>query len=236
MSQISTTKDSTTQTVVSSVAYQPFGPTKGFTFGNGQTHSRGFDQDGRISSYTLSAQSIAVAYDEASRLTCLSTGNCTSPTNSYGYDNVDRLTTFTGPSVSQAFTYDGVGNRLTKTVGGNTDTYALATTSNRLASITPPGGGSARTFSYDLNGSTTNDAINQFVYNTRGRMSQAISIAGTTNYMVNSLGQRIRKMSPMEDIVYHYDMQGRLIAERNPSGVALTEYIYLGDIPVAVIR
>lgn len=180
---------------------------------------------------TLATQSIAVGYDAASRLTCLSTGNCTSPTNAYEYDNLDRLTNFAGPSVNQAFAYDVVGNRLSK----NSDTYTPATTSNQLASITPKGG-SARNFSYDLNGSTTNDAINQFGYDTRGRTNQAISVAGTSNYQVNSLGQRIRKMNAQEDVVYHYDSQGRLIGETSPSGTTLTEYIYLADIPVAVVR
>jgi len=36
--------------------------------------------------------------------------------------------------------------------------------------------------------------------------------------------------------VYHYDAQGRLIAETSASGTFRKEYIYLGDIPVAVIQ
>ena len=38
------------------------------------------------------------------------------------------------------------------------------------------------------------------------------------------------------DTVYHYDSQGRLIAETSVSGTLKKEYIYLGDIPVAVIQ
>ena len=47
------TTQGATQTVVSSVAYRPFGPSTGFTFGNGQTYNRGFDLDGRVSSSAL---------------------------------------------------------------------------------------------------------------------------------------------------------------------------------------
>ena len=65
---------------------------------------------------------------------------------------------------------------------------------------------------------------------------QVGSVLGTTNYQVNSLGQRIRKSGPLGDTVYHYDAQGRLIAESSVSGTLRKEYIYLGDIPVAVIQ
>ena len=36
--------------------------------------------------------------------------------------------------------------------------------------------------------------------------------------------------------MYHYDAQGKLIAESNASGTVQKEYIYLGDTPVAVIQ
>jgi len=36
--------------------------------------------------------------------------------------------------------------------------------------------------------------------------------------------------------VYHYDAQGRLIAETSAGGAVRKEYIYLGEIPVAVIQ
>jgi YD repeat-containing protein len=73
-------------------------------------------------------------------------------------------------------------------------------------------------------------------YDTRGRMIQAVSAIGTTNYQVNSLGQRIRKANTQGDTVFHYDKEGRLIAESSPAGTVQKEYIYLGDIPVAVIQ
>lgn len=232
---IATTRDSTTLPVVSSVAYRPFGPTQGFTFGNGQSYTRGFDTDGRIASYTLATQSIAVGYDPASRIGFLSdTGNPVN-THNYGYDTLDRLTSYTGPSANQAFSYDGVGNRLTKTVGANTDTYSPAGTSNRLASITPSSG-PVRNYAYDATGSTTGDSVNTFTYDTRGRLTQAVSTVGTTDYQVNSLGQRIRKTNPQGDTLYHYDAQGRLIAESSASGQVQKEYIYLGDTPVAVLQ
>lgn len=78
--------------------------------------------------------------------------------------------------------------------------------------------------------------MNQYAYDTRGRLTQAISVVGTTNYQLNSLGQRIRKTNPQGDTLYHYDAQGRLITESSASGAIQKEYLYLGDIPVAVIQ
>jgi YD repeat-containing protein len=230
---VATTKDSATQTVVSSVAYRPFGPSTGFTFGNGQTYNRGFDQDGRIASYTLATQSIAVGYDAASRITSLTDTGIPANTNTYGYDTLDRLTGFTGPSTNQAYTFDATGNRLTKTVGAATDTYTYSGTSNQLSTIA---GSTNRTYAYDPNGSTTGDTANTYAYDARGRMVQATGVGGTSTYQVNSVGQRIRKTNTQGDTIYHYDSQGRLISETSASGTPQREYIYLGDTPVAVIQ
>jgi len=233
VSQIATTKGSTTQTVLSGVAYRPFGPIQSFAFGNGQTYTRGFDQDGRTASYTLGNQSFAVGYDAASRIASINENGNPPNSNTYTYDNLDRLLQAVLPGTPFAYSYDAVGNRLTKTVGAATDTYTYSGTSNRLSTIT---GGANRSYGYDANGSATGDGLNTFGYDTRGRLTQAISAIGATTYQVNSVGQRVRKTNTQGDTVYHYDAQGRLIAESNTSGQIQKEYIYLGDTPVAVIQ
>jgi len=139
------------------------------------------------------------------------------------------------PSASFGYDYDAVGNRLTKTVGAATDTYAYSSTSNRIASVTPATG-PLKSFTFDANGSTTNDSVNTYAYDTRGRMVQAVSTLGTTTYQVNSLGQRVRKTNSSGDTVFHYDTWGKLIAESDASGALRKEYLYLGDIPVAVVQ
>jgi RHS repeat-associated protein len=195
VAQINTTKDNVTQAVLLGVTYRPFGPVQSFTFGNSQTYTRGFDQDARIASYTLGAQSFAVGYDAASRIGFISDiGNPTN-SNTYAYDNLDRLTNAVLPGTPFAYSYDAVSNRLAKTVGASTDTYTPAATSNRLASITP-GAGSVRNLLYDANGATTNDGINQYAYDTRGRLVRAVTVLGTVQYQVNALGQRIAKILP----------------------------------------
>jgi YD repeat-containing protein len=236
VSAVTTTKPGESpEVVVQGVAYHPFGGVTGFTFGNGQVYSRSVDQDGRIASYSLGAQSYGIGYDAASRIEFISEVGNPANSNSYGYDALDRLIQAVLPSTNYAYGYDAVGNRSTKTAGASTDTYAYSATSNRLASITPASGPS-RSFTFDANGSTLADGVNTYVYDTRGRMVQAVSSLGTTAYQVNALGQRIRKTNSLGDRVFHYDTRGRLIAETDPGGGVKREYLYLGDIPVGVVQ
>jgi YD repeat-containing protein len=240
INQVTTTPPGgSAQTVASSIAYQPFGGVKAFALGNGQTYTRGIDLDGRIASYALGAQTFAIGYDAASRISSIA--DAADPVitnaNAYSYDSLDRLIGAALPtaSLSFAYAYDAVGNRTSKTVGSATDAYTYGATSNRLASISPQAG-TTRVYAFDANGSTTNDGINQFVYDARGRMVQSTGAPGVTTYQVNALGQRIRKTNITQDRVYHYDTRGRLIAETDPGGGLKREYLYLNDIPLAVIQ
>jgi YD repeat-containing protein len=230
---ITSIKADTTQPIVANVTYQPFGGPAGFTFGNGQTYSRGFDGDGRVASYTLATQTVAVGYDSGNRIAFLSDIANPQNSNTYGYDALDRLTQFVGPSTAQGFTYDGVGNRLSKTVGTVTQSYVYANASNRLSSLMA---GGDRSYTHDAAGNLTSDGLNTYAYDARGRLMQAVTSAATTHYTINSLGQRIRKSGSQGDTVYHYDDRGHLIAESTAAGVILKEYVYLGDIPVAVLQ
>jgi YD repeat-containing protein len=221
--------------VVQNVSYHPFGGVTGYTFGNGQVYSRGVDQDGRIASYSLGAQSYGIGYDAASRISFVSEFGNPPNSNTYGYDALDRLTSAALPSTAYGYSYDAVGNRLTKLVGAGSEAYAYSATSNRIASVTPSSG-PVRSFSLDANGSTLADGLNTYAYDVRGRMVQAVSTLGTTTYQVNALGQRVRKTNSLGDTVFHYDTRGRLIAETDPGGAVKRELIYLGDIPVGAVQ
>jgi YD repeat-containing protein len=233
-----------TYIVVQNVQYHPFGGVKSFTYGNGQTYTRGYDQDGRIASYTLGTQSFAVGYDNASRITFINDIGNPANSNTYTYDNLDRLTNAVIPGTPFAYSYDAVGNRSSKTVGASTDTYAYGAASNRLASITPTVG-PVKSYVHDANGSITNDGTLQHVYDARGRLVQTTHTAAclVSKFRINPLGQRVTKTVTRCDTGelvtgadYVYDLQGHLIAELIPGLGYRRTYVYLHDIPIGVIR
>jgi YD repeat-containing protein len=228
---ITTAKGGPVQTVVQNVTYYPFGGVSGFTFGNGQSYTRGYDTDGRVASYSLGGRIFTLGYDAASRIEFIYDVASPANNNQYIYDTLDRLNQAILPSTPFNYLYDAVGNRISKTVGSVTEAYTYSATSNRIATVGP-----TRSFAFDANGSTVNDGLNSYVYDTRGRMTQATSVVGTTAYQVNALGQRIRKTNSSTDTVFHYDTRGKLIAESDPGGNVKRELIYLGDIPVAVFQ
>jgi RHS repeat-associated protein len=226
--------------VVSGVTYHPFGRVKGWTWGNGSTYSRGFDLDGRISSYTLATQTTAVCYDAASRIIGLS-ANCTPPyTLAYGYDNLDRLTNANLPATTYAYTYDAVGNRSSKITGSNTDTYAYPGTSNRLSSITPPSG-PVKTYSYDAAGNISGDGTSTYLHDTRGRLVLATLGGVQSERHYNGLGQRTYRFfssAPNFVVLSAYDEAGQPIGQYTvdtvTGGVNGHEVVYLEGIPVAI--
>jgi RHS repeat-associated protein len=234
VSQISATPaGGSGQTVVSGVTYHPFGGARAFTFGNAQTHSRTFDLDGRISGFTLAGTAMSVTFDAASRVTGATYFPVPAQSNTYGYDNLDRLTSAVMPTTSHSFGYDFNGNRTSKTVGAVTKTYAYPTTNNQLSSIT---GGGTQTFTHDANGALTSDGTNTFTYDTKGRLVGATTALGAVTYLVNSLGRRYQKTLQGTTTGYLYDQSGRLIAETADAGVTYTQYVWLADTPVAVIK
>jgi YD repeat-containing protein len=221
------------QIIAHAITYHPFGAVKSWVDSAGQSHVRQQDQDGQISSYALGSTSWTLSYDNAGRITGQIDGSNASHSGLYGYDPLERLTSATLPGVSYGYSYDATGNRTTQTIGGTTYTYITSASSNRLQSID---GTPAKSYTHDASGNVTHDGTNQYSYDARGRLAQSTGIAGNVNYRINALGQRIQKQSPTENTWYHYDQAGRLVAESNAEGQIIKEYLWLEDLPLAVIQ
>jgi RHS repeat-associated protein len=231
---------------VSGVTYHPFGRVKGWSWGNEATYSRGFDQDGRISSYTssstLGTQATAVCYDPASRIIGLPANNCSTPpyTPGYGYDNLDRLTGAILPATSYTYTYDAVGNRRSKITGGNTDSYNYPDTSNRLSTITSTSS-PMKTYSYDAAGNISGDGTSSYLHDTRGRLVLATLAGVQSERHYNGLGQRTYRFftsAPNFVVISAYDEAGQPIGQytvdTTTGGVYGHEVVYLEGIPVTI--
>jgi RHS repeat-associated protein len=111
--------------------------------------------------------------------------------------------------------------------------------SNRLTQIQDVGG--TANVLYDAAGHITSDGVNSFTYTDRGRMSSATNAGGTVNYLYNGLNQRVYKSGPTALVptgaaYYAYDEQGQLLGEYDATGAPIYETIYLGSLPVGVMK
>lgn len=226
--------------VVSSVAYEPFGPVQGWNWGNGSTGTtvtHTFDGDGDITGISNSERGIissqeVVGYDDASRISSITNTASGSSNWSYGYDLLDRLNSAVSTSVNEGWTYDADGNRLTET-GTSPSTYSIAPGNNEITGIT---GALSRTYSYDTTGNTKGDSVDTDTYNDAGRLKTVRNTSGTTTFIYNALGQMIEASGPSGTTVYVYDQTGHLLGEYDGSGNLIQETVWLGDIPVATLR
>jgi uncharacterized protein RhaS with RHS repeats len=122
-----------------------------------------------------------------------------------------------------------VGNRSTGVINAASTTYTYPGTSHRLSSLS---GAVTRSFTYDNAGNLTASQGITFTYDGRGRMKQA----GSTTYLVNALGQRVKKTTGAAERYFVYDEAGHLVGEYDATGAAIEETVWLGDTPVAVVR
>jgi len=213
MGQVASITVDGSTTILSGAERYPFGGVKKWSWGNGQVSERSFDLDGRVKSYTLGPS--GGTYADLSQV--------------FGYDSLNRLVSATlAAGQTQGFTYDSNSNRLTHTVNAATTSYTYPSTSHKLSSLS---GATTRSFTYDNAGNITNSQGITYTYDGRGRMKQA----GTVTYLVNGLGQRVRKYTG-SDQYFAYDEAGRLIGEYDSTGAPIQETVWLGDLPVAVIK
>jgi RHS repeat-associated protein len=226
--------------IATNIAYFPFGAPSGWTWGNSLTVTRSFDLDGRLTSFPLSTtDSRNVTYDAASRITEVKHPTNPSLAQTMGYDLLDRLTSWVDASSTRGYGYDANGNRTSLTIGGNSYTYTTPPTTNRLASTSGPA--PARTFSYNGAGDTTGDGQFALTYNDRGRLVQAVKGSTTATYTLDGVGQRVKKTGPTSIVpsgtnYFVYDEDGKLLGEYNSSGALIQEYVWLGSMPIAVLR
>jgi YD repeat-containing protein len=119
-----------------------------------------------------------------------------------------------------------VGNRSTRTVDAQTDTYTYVSGKNRLDYITGP---NAASYSYDNNGNITGIDTRTFVYNQNNRLIRVKDGAATLGeYTYNGLGQRAIKEVDGVTTVFVYDFDGNIVAESQPDGTITFEYLYMG--------
>jgi len=220
-------------TILSGTSYEPFGSVHGWNWGNATTESRTYNTDGLVSQIAQ-IETTNYGYDNANRIATITNTNNGIYSWTYGYDALDRLNSAVQTNQTYGYTYDADGNRLTQT-GTYPWTLTPSTTSNRLASTT--GGAQNRTYSYDAAGNVLGNTASTLTYYNRGRMKTAKVGSSTTTYLLNALGQRIKKSGGTAGtVLYMYDEAGHLLGEYTSTGALTQETVWLGDTPVATLR
>jgi len=229
--------------MLSAIQYHPTGTLKGWTWANGQPYTRSIDIDGRTASYRVGDQVQVIAYDNAGRITqtyralpATPTTPIAGTTSTYAYDNVDRLTSQVNASSNTGYQYDLNGNRTSLIVGANSYPYSIATTSNRLNSEAGP---TARTYTYNADGSPSSNGQDSYSYYNSGRLKQVTRTIVTTPTNIyalryNGLGQFVHKTNNNQ--YYLYDQSQHLIGEYTSTGDVNQETVWLGDTPVLTLR
>lgn len=233
-------------TIVGNTTYAPFGPLTSITYGNGRTQTRAYDQDYAVDAISgTSAGALTLDFEVDVMGNIVEASDSLSPVTPdrvYTYDPMYRLTKAetgaTPPSSLESYTYNPTGDRLSASLNGNpADTYAYVPNTHRLASV----GATART--YDNNGNTLTGLPSGYTltYDDRNRLRQATKPpTNTATYRYNGKGERMGKAVSnglfATVTAFAYDEGGRLLGEYDEAGNVLAEYVYLDDMPIAVIK
>lgn len=224
-----------TTNVVTAANYLPFGPVASYTLGNGQTLTRTYDANYRVTDVVSPALALHFARDAAGNIRALGDAAGAAPaTETYTYDPLYRLTSVNDAAggVVEAYTYSKTGDRLTKVAPGRaTGIYSYQKSTHWLTGI----GTASR--AYDANGSTTGNvtAGSAWAYGYNGR-GELISVQqdGVTvaTYSYNFLAQRVGTTVGGAALRFSYGLAGELLTEY---GSAARDYIWLDDLPVGAV-
>lgn len=223
-------------TILNNVSWEPFGGVAGWTWGNSTTHSRTYDDDGRILAVDSSLSNglnLEFGYDAANRITSIDDVGSSPIDWDYDHDDLDRLTGADGPKTI-TWTYDATGNRLSENDSAlGSSTYTVSGSSNQLVLIS---GVTSRSYGYDASGNVLSDGTLDLTYNARNRLSHVERGLDDTDYLYDAVGQLIEATGTSGTVRFAYDDEGHLIGEYDASGDLIQETVWLGDTPVATIR
>jgi YD repeat-containing protein len=209
--------------LATNITYKPFGGMSGLTYGNELAGSISYDEvrkNYRITGITAgSVLNLSYpTYDNNGNIQAINNTLDPTKSKSFTYDALDRLWTAATGTWNFAWTYDGVGNRQTE----NGNSYTYLTGSNKLNSA------NALSYGYDNNGNTIAEGTRVFTYNQNQRFIRVVDGAITKGeYTYNGNGQRVKKVAGEVTTIFHYNLNGQIIAESESSGNITAEYVYL---------
>jgi RHS repeat-associated protein len=231
---VTTTFGGNTVTLMGNLSYRPFGGATGMDTGAGGAVDNRFDASGRLSVANPGAQTERTyGYDANGNIVSFQVKNEPWKNRTYTYDALNRLTVAQGKYNTETYAYDRVGNRGSRTVNSNVEFYSCLSGTNKIDQII---GYHPVSFTYDANGNTTGIGGKVLTYNQDNRLIRVEENGQTLGeYVYNGLGQRIKKTAGGSTTVFHYDFDGNIIAESDPSGTFTKEYLYNKEARLAMV-
>jgi RHS repeat-associated protein len=228
-------------TLLSNISYQPFGPLKDQTYGNGLSLIQASDLDYQtINITTPSLLDNSYDFDDNSNITQI-VDHTANNSQDFAYDKLDRLAQANDNNVLYGdinYNYDGVHNRTDKTILINSlvdnETYQYQPGSNILATKLA---GNVTHYQYDANGNMTDNGEYQFSYAENNRLT-TVSQAGNliARYTYNAQGQRSQKTTQTNTTYYVYGLQGELLAEVDETGQTSKNYVFANGTLLATTK
>lgn len=227
--------------LLNNAAYEPFGPVKGWTYGNGRTLARTYDLDYRPKTILDSASgglSLGYGYNSVGELTELKDGLQSAFQAKYAYDTLGRLTVTQDHNANplETYTYDKTGNRKSLTDGGGLQAYGYNSAgTHRLTDVA----GVAR--GYDAAGNTISigGTAKEFVYSPNDRLRQFKQAAVIrASYRYNTRGERVATTGTTTstiDTYTLYDEAGNWIGDYDTTGAAKQQAVWFGSAPVGLV-
>ncbi|XPS88777.1 hypothetical protein Dvar_67960 [Desulfosarcina variabilis str. Montpellier] len=234
VSQVSAVHNGTTTVLASGIDYLPFGPMQTMTLGNGIGVNRSFDLLYRMTgNISTGVQNSDYGHDRLGNVTAVTDNLNSTRDLSFDYDDLYRLTGAGGIYGTLSFSMDDTGNRLSRTADGVTETYAYTTGTSLLDQIVGSGTVDITT---DAAGNTTVYGNRTLDYDQDNRLvrvqEDGITLA---TYVTSADGRRMMKTVDGSVTVYHYDLEGHLIAESDGQGNLTRLYIYLNGAPLSMV-
>lgn len=230
-----------TNDIVNNVSYDTFSPNlTSFNWGNGTaTYSKVFDKDGlplEISASNAFPVNKTYGYDSRYNITAINEIGNTSRSSTATYDSKSRITNYNYGLTGNIndYTYNTTDDRLTQKLNGGANTnYNYDANSHRLTSLS---GSSTDSMTYDANGNILTASGKTYTYNAANRMLTSNDGSVTTNYLINFMGQRTKKSNSLTTTWFIYDENDNVITEYDINGDLVSEYVYMNDAPIALIR
>ncbi|MCG7941459.1 MAG: RHS domain-containing protein [Candidatus Thiodiazotropha lotti] len=152
---------------------------------------------------------------------------------SFDYDELDRLTDALGAYGDLDYSYDAIGNRLSLTEDGVSESYSYAPDSHRLEEIL---GTTTDARQYDAAGNTISSLLGSYTYDDQNRMVGFSNTGTTASYGYNGKGERVRKTVNGTITRFRFGPSGALLGEYDQSGQAIREYLYMEGQPVVQLQ